>query len=81
MSKLQKSILIETVANGFLVRPFSPCEHWATSELPSIYVFRTTRELAEQLPALLRDDAQGPPGPEAIPPECLLRNEPIGCSS
>jgi hypothetical protein len=50
-----KSILIEAVANGWLVRPFSPCREWAYGpETPNIFVFTTIDDLCQQLPALLK---------------------------
>lgn len=48
-----KTILIETVKNGWLVRPFTPCEHWAHAEASETYVFRDIHDLQEQLPEML----------------------------
>jgi hypothetical protein len=50
-----KSILIEAVANGWLVRPFSPCRDWAYGpEAENLFVFTTLAELQAQLPELMR---------------------------
>lgn len=54
-----KTILIEGVSNGWIVRPFSPCESWMKSDCPEIAVFTTIESLAEALPRLLTDFRQG----------------------
>lgn len=48
-----KTILIETVSNGWIVRPFQPGPTWSTSDTPHIAVFNTIQELCAALPKLL----------------------------
>lgn len=51
-----KSILIEKVVNGYLVRPFSPAPLWAESrcsEAHNVFVYRTIEEVAADLPKLM----------------------------
>lgn len=48
-----KTILIEQVSNGWIVRPFQPCEGWATAERGVISVFTTIESLQAALPELL----------------------------
>jgi len=50
-----KSLLIERVVNGWLVRPFQPCQEWARGEQTEIYVYRTQEELQAALPELLKE--------------------------
>jgi hypothetical protein len=50
-----KSILIEQVVNGWLVRPFDPsprCD-WARSDIPNVFVFTRMEDLQEQLPEIM----------------------------
>lgn len=48
-----KSILIEKVRNGILVRPYSPCQTYNVIDQPVISVYKTIEELQEDLPQLL----------------------------
>ena len=52
-----KTILIEKVTNGFLVRPFNPVPAWACSpvaEVPgNLFVYKTIEEVAADLPRLI----------------------------
>lgn len=48
-----KTITIEQVSNGWIVRPFNPsCPDWA-SERPAMAVFNTIDALLQAMPALL----------------------------
>jgi len=51
-----KTLLIERVQNGWIVRPFTPglCG-WATTDYPQIFVFKTVEEMCEALPGLLAE--------------------------
>ena len=51
-----KTILIETVTNGFLVRPFTPCPEWTRGDCGNIFVFTTVEALAAELPKMLAHD-------------------------
>jgi hypothetical protein len=48
-----KTILIETVSNGWIVRPFEPCDAWATQSRPNIAVYNSMDELQADIPKLL----------------------------
>ena len=48
-----KSLLIERVTNGWIVRPFQPCEGWATVDGAHMIVFTNVFDLQKQLPELL----------------------------
>lgn len=52
-----KTLLIETVTNGWIVRPFSPCRDWVVADRPAIAVFNRMIDLQEALPDLLAADA------------------------
>ena len=49
-----KTILIETVENGYLVRPFQPHEFLNVRE--PLFVYRTVEEIKADLPRLLQYD-------------------------
>jgi hypothetical protein len=49
-----KTILIETVRNGWLIRPFSPCERWVLGEGLEMAVYNRLEELQADLPKLLK---------------------------
>jgi len=49
-----KTILIETVTNGWIVRPFQPCDSWASGDREEISVFTDLVKLKEALPSLLQ---------------------------
>lgn len=52
-----KSLLIEAVSNGWLVRPFAPCEHWASGNgSPNVFVYTTVAALQSALPELLKHE-------------------------
>lgn len=53
-----KTLLIEQVTNGFIVRPFSACEGWARGECVDISVYKTVEELAADLPRLLTNKTE-----------------------
>lgn len=48
-----KTILIERVSNGFIVRPFTPSSEWMGTDREHIAVYKTAEELATDLPKLL----------------------------
>ena len=48
-----KTIMIECVANGWIVRPFSPCNSWANTDQPTMFVYKTIEELQEAIPMLV----------------------------
>lgn len=48
-----KSLLIETVSNGWIVRPFQPCDNWVSTERPEIAVFTKIEDLQAAIPELL----------------------------
>lgn len=48
-----KTLLIETVTNGWIVRPFSFSEHWSTAATSTIAVYNNISELQKDLPKLL----------------------------
>lgn len=50
-----KTIIIEAVSNGWIVRPFEPCENWISISRPNIAVFTKIEDLAAALPELLCD--------------------------
>jgi hypothetical protein len=54
MSDVMKTILIERVANGWLVRPFSSCENWAYGGRSEMYIYKTMEELQAGLPELVK---------------------------
>lgn len=54
--QLMKTILIETVTNGWIVRPFSPGCDWAQGEKSSIAVFTKIEDLQSAIPILLADE-------------------------
>lgn len=47
-----KTIMIEAVRNGWLVRPFRPCVEWATGENERISVYTSMEDLQRDLPNL-----------------------------
>jgi len=50
-----KSLLIERVVNGWLVRPFSPCAEWARGERVETHVYIDMKDLQGALPELLKE--------------------------
>jgi len=48
-----KTILIERVSNGWIVRPFQPSAEWCCSERPAIAVYTDLALLQAELPKLL----------------------------
>lgn len=48
-----KTLMIERVENGWIVRNFTPNENWACAEVRPIYVYRTIPEICDALPSLL----------------------------
>jgi hypothetical protein len=48
-----KTIIIETVSNGWIVRPFQPIGNWAKGDLPTIAVYISVEKLQEDIPRLL----------------------------
>jgi hypothetical protein len=56
-----KSILIERVTNGWIVRPFQPCEGWATGDMKNIWIYTTIEDLQKDLAILLSHQEQGFP--------------------
>lgn len=51
-----KTIIIESVSNGYLVRPFHYCPDWAASVRSEIAVFNNLADLQAALPDLLVDE-------------------------
>lgn len=51
-----KTLLIETVTNGWIVRPFSPCRDWVVADRPEIAVFNRMIDLQTALPDLLAEE-------------------------
>lgn len=48
-----KTILIEAVSNGWIVRPFQPCADWHCTDRPGIAVYNRLEDLQKDLPKLL----------------------------
>ena len=48
-----KTVLIETVENGFIVRPFNPGPNWYGVDHATVWVYSTPEELQAALPGLL----------------------------
>ena len=59
---IMKTILIEVVSNGWIVRPFQACEDWAITDKAAIAVFRSMSELQAALPNLIDDWTAHIPG-------------------
>ena len=59
-----KSLLIETVSNGWIVRPFTPSTEWACADAPVISVFNSMEALIFNLPKLL-----------SLPPDQLPKSD------
>jgi hypothetical protein len=52
-----KTILIERVQNGFLVRPFTPCPDWACGAGGNhTFVYSTIEDVAKDLPRLMEHE-------------------------
>jgi hypothetical protein len=49
-----KSILIEKVSNGYIVRPYSSCQTYSTIDQPIISVYKTVEDIQKDLPGLLQ---------------------------
>ncbi len=52
-----KTILIERVANGWIVRPFLPSEGWVSQDRQEMYVYLKVEDLQRDLPKLIADEA------------------------
>lgn len=65
-----KSILIERVSNGWIVRPFSPCPEWAYGERVGMAVYTTLESLQKDLSRLL-EIQQMVPETRTITPETV----------
>lgn len=48
-----KTIIIERVRNGWIIRPFTPGPDWACSDRPEIAVYNEIHRLQADLPELL----------------------------
>lgn len=48
-----KTITIERVSNGWIVRPFTPGATWACSDAPEIAVYTEIADLQQDLPKLM----------------------------
>lgn len=48
-----KTIIIEAVRNGWIVRPFQPSSDWACTDRPAMAVYNFMGDLQADLPALL----------------------------
>lgn len=59
-----KTILIETVSNGWIVRPFEPSKNWVCSSAEAIAVFTDMATMQSHLPLLL--DRVGEPSSETV---------------
>ena len=68
---LARTISIERVANGWLVRPFAPgAPEWYRA-VEQIWVFHSVDEIQEALPRLLEEGLTIEPEPIAAePPSC-----------
>ena len=51
-----KTLLIETVSNGWIVRPFQPSTDWVCLDRPAIAVYTNLTALQDDLPKLLAFD-------------------------
>jgi len=51
-----KTILIETVSNGWIVRPFCDGPTWPSCDHPGMAVFTNIEELQKAIPALLTSE-------------------------
>jgi hypothetical protein len=58
MTVRMKTLMIETVTGGWIVRPFQPCADWASSNLSEVEVFTEISNLQQALPRLLQWDSQ-----------------------
>lgn len=66
-----KTILIEHVSNGWIVRPFDPCANWACSDRQAMAVFTKMDDLQKALPELLQGrEWKVPPPKIESPPQC-----------
>lgn len=54
------TILIERVANGWIVRPFQPGDNWCCPEKQQTWVYSTVEELIRDIPKLISPDEKVP---------------------
>lgn len=73
-----KTLLIETVSNGWLVRPFQPSPDWVCTERPAIAVYTRLEDLQADLPKLLEPTKTFFPvssdTPKLAPPKEKIQN-------
>lgn len=72
-----KTLLIETVSNGWLVRPFQPSADWVCTERPAIAVYTRLEDLQADLPKLLEFDGYmnaNRETPKLAPPKEKIQN-------
>lgn len=66
-----KTILIERVSNGWIVRPFDPCANWANSDRKAMAVFTAMKDLQDALPTLMTGEEWRVPPDEIVShPHC-----------
>jgi hypothetical protein len=49
----QKTILIERVSNGWIVRPFQPIQHWESESVGAVAGYPDMEKLQADLPKLI----------------------------
>lgn len=48
-----KTIIIERVSNGWIVRPFTPSNQWCCTDPPEMAVYTEIADLQQDLPRLM----------------------------
>jgi len=55
-----KSLVIETVSNGWIVRPYANGPGWPSCDPPFMAVFTTIEELQKAIPTMLTEELKAP---------------------
>lgn len=64
---MMKTLMIETVTNGWIVRPFTPCRDWGNVDQGIIAVYNNLVDLQSDLPRLLDAVIEASGGSEKCP--------------